>query len=47
MEFIAGKENPADWMSRHPDMEDWTEEQKLKHGVDIGEKIRLNRVEEV
>ena len=45
MEFIPGKENPADWNSRHPeDIKNWSEEEKRKHGVDEGEEIRLNRV---
>ena len=48
MEFITGKENPADWMSRHPEeIDNWTEEQRLKHNLDSGEEIRLNRVRAV
>ena len=34
-----------DWMSRHPeDINTWSKEEKGKHGVDDGEKIRLNRL---
>ena len=42
---MTGKENPADWNSRHPeDIRKWSEEERRKHEVDEGEEIRLNRV---
>ena len=45
MEYIPGKENPVDWISRHPeDIRTWSAEEKRKHGVGDGEEIRLNRL---
>ena len=45
MIFMPGKDNPADWSSRHPEnIEDWSEQEKKKHGLDEGEEIRLNKI---
>ena len=45
MKHLPGKENPTDWNSRHPEqIESWTQEERLKHDIDNGEEIRLNRV---
>ena len=48
MVYMPGKENPADWNSRHPEpIEGWSENLRKKHLVDSGEEIRLNRVHAV
>ena len=48
MVFMPGKENPADWSSRHPEnIEDWSDYEKKKHGLDEGEEIRLNKIRAV
>ena len=44
MEFLAGKKNPSDWYSRHPeDITEWSERVKESHGIDRGEEIRLKQ----
>ena len=45
MVYMPGKENPADWNSRHPEqINEWSKHLRKKHQVDSGEEIRLNRV---
>ena len=45
MVYMAGKDNPADWNSRHPEsIEGWSDNLRKKHQIDGGEEIRLNRV---
>ena len=48
MVYVSGKDNPADWNSRHPEsIEGWSDNLKKKHQIDGGEEIRLNRVHAV
>ena len=48
MKFMAGKSNPSDWYSRHPeDIEQWSDLQKEHHNVDSGRELRLNRISAV
>ena len=45
MVYMAGKDNPVDWNSRHPEsIEGWSDNLRKKHQIDGGEEIRLNRV---
>ena len=48
MVFMPGEENPADWISRHPEnTEDWSGHEKRKHGLNEGEEIHLNKIRAV
>ena len=48
LKFMAGKSNPSDWYSRHPeDIEQWSDRQKEHHNVDSGRELHLNRISAV